>query len=1117
MRIRYTRRVFVALLLAFAALVASPIASYGQTFRGGINGVVTDQSGAVIPGATVEVVDTATSVSHKTVSSSGGEFIFQDLTLGSYTVNVTAAGFQSTAVSKVPVTAGVIYTLPVKLAIASTGETVEVSADALALDTTTATETTVLPFETVQDTPMNGRDFTQLIGLAPGFGGYSAGGFGSVNGSRANQVNWQIDGVDNNDLWHNVPAVNQGGVSGIAGITLPLDSIEEYSQQTQSGAEAGRNAGGTVNLATKSGTNRIHGSAYYYNRNEFFSANNAFTTANSDGEIVKNKLRNQQYGFSAGGPIKRDKVFLFFNYEKQQFVINVPDTATEPSTAWQTAAENYITSKYPTIPTSSFATSLNVLNTLWPSAALTGAATTSNYPVIEPTTGYSYNGFGRLDYNINSKNSLSLHYFGGQGDQTSYVGSKLVYYFETAPIHVYNYSAVLNSTFSSRFTNQILTGVNYFNQVFFDLNHSFDMASLGWDTEVSAALSGAPAIGISGFDGSNSATPPSGRNDITGHVDDAANYTIGKHQLRFGGEFRRAYLNEFYHRKMRGKFSFDGSEGPWGSGAYDEDGNFTGDACTTDYGVTGTGADSSTDSHILALADYLLGCSHSSSISRGNPEREVFVNNYNLFFSDSFQVTPKLNLNLGVRYDFLGPMHNNTKDLSVFLFGKGIVFQGDGLDSLYASAHNDFSPRVGISYQAKKDTVVRAGFGLYFDQPNLNPFLDNRPSNGGASGAESNPGGASPVGLLSKSHQVIDSASLFSTSAAFDATNSYGLFSINQNFRSAYSANFSLNVEQQLSSKMLLTIGYVGSEARKLLSIHDINQAPLGSSSLSAQDQNQKRPYAVKYGAVTDSNGNTGYPYGPVNEIASIGNSNYNSLQTVLKMSDWHGLVSQFTYTWAHGLDQMTQYRNSVPQDSTNFGGEYASMDYDTRNAFNAYLNYTVPKFAGPHWLSNGWQLNSLINFHSGQPFTVFTGDDTSGTGEGMDRPNQTAGISVIGDRKLTKGTGFEQYFTNANGAYANPSNAFGTVPRNSLVAPGFSDVDFSVFKNGHIGERFTAQFRVEFFNLFNHVNLAPPDNYLADGDSFGQVTTTIGNYNGAPGIGPGEPFNTQLAMKIIF
>lgn len=1088
---RLTRSVFSAWLLALAVLFALPATSFGQTFRGGINGTVTDQSGAVVPGAVVDAIDTATAVSHKTISSSAGEYSFQDLPLGTYKITVSASGFKAEIVSKVPVTAGVIYTLPVKLSIASAGETVEVAADAIVLDTTTTTETTVVPSETVQDTPMNGRDFTQLIAIAPGFGGYSAGGFGSVNGSRANQVNWQIDGVDNNDLWHNVPSVNQGGVEGIAGVTLPLDSIDEYSQQSNGTAENGRNPGGTVNIATKSGTNKLHGSAYYYNRNEFLAKNSAFATPNAVGDIVKNKLRNEQYGFSAGGPIKRDKAFLFINYEKQQFIIESPASATEPSAAWEADADALVKSNGMTPD----AASVNVLHTLWPGYALTGSDSTNNYSNASPITGYSYNGFGRFDYTINSKNNLSLHYFGGQGNQIAPVGSQLPYYFEEGPIHIYNYSAVLNSTFTTRFTNQVLFGVNYFNQVFFDQNHSFDMATLGWNTGVASAYSGAPAITIVGFDGPADATPPSGRNDITGHVTDAANYVLGKHEFRLGGEFRRGMVNEFYHRKFRGNFTFDGSQGPWATNP----------------------ADSAVDSHVLSLADFLVGEPEKDGIVRGQPEREVYVNSYNLFLQDSFQVTPKFNLNYGIRYDYLGALNDQYQDLSVFrpeLGGTGFGFQGNQISSLYDPSHLAFSPRVGLSYKVQNNTVLHAGVGLYFDQPNLNPFLDNRPPNGGASGAESNPFGASPVGSLSQtSVPIVDGALIFPTSATFNAANSYNLFTINPNFKSARSGNFNFNIEQQLKSNIIFNVGYVGTQARKLLSIYDINQLPVGGDSAPALQANTTRELYSKYSATIANMGN----YGVINEIGSVGNSNYNALQTTLRISDMKGLTSQFSYTWGHGLDEMTQYRNANPQNSEDFRGDYASMDYDTRNAFTAYLNYNVPKLPGPHWLSNGWQLNSLLTFHSGQPFSVLTGTDTSGTNEGEDRPNQVTGVSVIGNRQLAKGSGYEQFFTNVNGAYLDPSSAFGTVRRNTLVAPGFSDVDFSVFKNGHITERVTAQFRVEFFNLFNHVNLAPPDQSIGDGSSFGAVTTTIGNYNGAPGLGPGEPFNTQVALKIIF
>src|SRR5712671_6827161 len=253
------------------------IAGFGQTFRGAINGTVTDPSGAVVANADVKATNVATGVAITATSTSDGAFSFQDLPLGTYKITVSATGFKPMTVDNVTVTAGGAYTLPVKLTVGGTGTTaIEVSAAALTLDTTTATQDNIIPSEAVQDVPMNGRDFTQFAAVQPGYGGYSVGGFGSLNGTRANQMNWQIDGVDNNDFWHNIPAVNQGGVSGIAGVVLPIDSIDEFSAQTQAGPEAGRNAGGTVNLVIKSGSNGIHGSVYYYNRNEFYAAHSPF-------------------------------------------------------------------------------------------------------------------------------------------------------------------------------------------------------------------------------------------------------------------------------------------------------------------------------------------------------------------------------------------------------------------------------------------------------------------------------------------------------------------------------------------------------------------------------------------------------------------------------------------------------------------------------------------------------------------------------------------------------------------------------------------------------------------------------------------------------------------------
>src|SRR5436853_23754 len=284
--LRYQISVLV-LLLNFGALGSA------QTFRGAINGIVRDSSDAVVPKAHVVAEAVATGIKHATLTTSNGEFVFQDLPLGKYDVTVTVSGFAVFTADNVKVTAGAIYTLPVRLTLVQTSTTIQVSATAVALDTTTETQTTDVAGASIQDAPLNGRDFTQLMALQPGFGGYSAGGFGSVNGTRGNQVNWQIDGVDNNDLWHNIPAVNQGGVSGIAGIVLPLDAVDQFTVQTQSAPESGRNPGGTVDLALKSGGNAIHGTVYDFHRNEAFAAASPFVTK-------KGENRNYNYGFSVG-------------------------------------------------------------------------------------------------------------------------------------------------------------------------------------------------------------------------------------------------------------------------------------------------------------------------------------------------------------------------------------------------------------------------------------------------------------------------------------------------------------------------------------------------------------------------------------------------------------------------------------------------------------------------------------------------------------------------------------------------------------------------------------------------------------------------------------------------
>ena len=1076
-----------AVLGLLFVLFAGTLSSTAQTYRGGVNGTVTDNSGAVIPNATVTITNVDTAAVKTAPSSSAGEFLFQDLPLGTYSVVVSSPGFSTVKTDKIMVSAGVIFTLPVKLSVSSSSQTIEVEASAIALDTTSTVQNMVIDSKAVEDIPLNGRDFTQMIALTPGFGGYSGGGFGSLNGTRANQVNWQIDGVDNNDLWHNVPAVNQGGVSGIAGIILPIDAVDQFSAQTQAGPEGGRNPGGTVNLTLKSGTNTLHGTAYYFNRNELFGAKSPFVD-------TKQKVRNYNTGFSLGGPFLKDRLFGFVTYEQQRFVIGESGTATEPSVGWQNKAIAALNTKGVAVNP----LMQNVLNDLWGTSTLAADTTgaQSNFHSSDPEFGYSYNGLGKVDYKLSDKDQLSAHWFVGQGNQVAPVGSQLLAYYEVAPIHVQNLAIVYSRQVSPTISNEMLAGVNYFNQVFNDYKTNQDVQSLGFVT--GATFPNAPNITIGNSEGSKfdpvGLTPPEGRNDITGHLTDQVSWVKGKHEFRFGGEFRQAQLDEFYHRHATGSFTFDGSQTKVDVSAYN----------TADGQL------------ISSLADFLAGKTSAATITIGDPDRQVFVNTWFLNAGDSWQVSKKLNINYGIRYDYEGPLHNQYKNLSVFrpalTATNGLAFQGSETSSLYPQYYKNISPRVGFSYSLNENTVLRAGYGWYADTPNLNPFLDNRPGNQAPNGVEGNPGGGSPVYSVAanggNNTTIQQGVAIFPSSIGYPCskTSTCGVFTVAPNFRPSYNENYSLNVERTLSKNVIAQVGYVGSSARHLLSLLDINQAtpgvytdtvdPVTGAVLVGADfkRQQTRPFYGQYSQ-----------YGNINQISSIGTANYNSLQAQLRMSNWHHLTAQAVYTWAHNLDEVSQYRGTLPQDSTNFKGDYGNSDYDTRHNFTTFVSYEVPGSQKLKLLTQGWQFNALMNFHGGQPFQIFAGSDISGTNEGLDRVNYVPGVKTGANGQKANAVWIDtSQFPDAT------AGTFGTLRRNQYYGPGFSDVDASAFKNFKIYERLTIQLRAEMFNLFNRNNFAPPN-------GSGVLNDTIGDYNGAPGIGSGEPFNTQFGGKIIF
>lgn len=1044
-------------LLSSVLFLSLAVSSIAQTFRGGISGTVTDPSGAVVAGAGVKATQTATGLVHTTVTSSAGDFSFPDLPLGLWQVNVAQPGFEPIQINNVNVEVSKVASLPLTLKVASQGQIVEISAAAMQVDTDSSTMNAVIPDQAVQNIPLNGRDFTQLTRLIPGNAS------GAINGARSNQNNWQIDGADNNDLWQNSAAVNQGGVSGVAGTLLPIDAIDQFSVSTEGSAEYGRNGGATINMVIKSGTNDIHGSLYYFNRNDALAVKSPFA-------LTKAKLKNNQFGGSLGGPIIKNKVFYFLTYERQKLIAGNSNAATEPSAAYVTAAEAVLT-RY-SIPVNPV--SLNLLN-FWPARGRAGSASANNFVSTDDSDDYSDNIIGKVDYIVSSKNNLSVRYFLGTGSQKAPAGSAFYEYYQVVPSHMNNFSIVDNQVLSPKAVNQVLVGGNIFLQTFNDEDTSFNPVAAGLNTGVTdPSLSGSPTITISGFD-KIGPTQPLGRVDSTGHVTDTFNYTLGAHHLRAGGEYRYSHNDVFYNTNKRGSFTFDGTQGPWASDA------------------------TITDKNVKALADFLAGDVSTSTIVYGALQRIYDEKGFEWFVQDSWKVNQRVTLNYGVHWTAYGPFYNPANNISTFIPGQGVVYTGNG-HSIYKWRYNDLAPRFGFAYSPTSKFVIRGGYGVYYDVPNLNAVAGNTFGNGGAAGVQANP--PSVFTLTRSAYQIVSGQPIFATTNIPNPP--YNLFSIDQSLKTPSIQNFNLNTQYQVSKGIVLQVGYVGSLGRHLIVTRDINQAAnsaLGTKNTLALAQ-PTRPYYSSFPQ-----------YGVIDDLQAAGISEFNSLQVTIRTSQWHGLESQFNYTLAHALDNGSAARNTIPMDSFNASLDYGRSTFDIRDNFNAYVVYSLPHTShGPSRLVNGWQLDALPTYRTGTPFNITAGTNVSGTFEGNDRVNVNAdpfaGVNQSIQNRVV--TWFNKVVFSAPA-----SGTFGTLGRDVFTGPGFGAFDFSVVKNTPITERIQTQLRVEIFNLFNRTNLANPTGNFSSG-SFGQITGTV-NGSSAPGIGQGEPRNVQLGLKIVF
>ncbi|HMJ63128.1 MAG TPA: hypothetical protein VK493_15255 [Bryobacteraceae bacterium] len=586
------------------------------------------------------------------------------------------------------------------------------------------------------------------------------------------------------------------------------------------------------------------------------------------------------------------------------------------------------------------------------------------------------------------------------------------------------------------------------------------MPALGLNTGVTnSSLYGAPDILITGFD-ELGITPHLGRIDTTGHLSETLTYTTGTHQFRFGAEYRRARLDVFYDRNKRGAFSFDGTQ---------------------------TGA---------ALADFLAMrvAPNKASIAFGDLQRNYYLNGTSEFFQDTWKVRRNLTLNYGLNWQYQSPVIDPTNRISTFIPSSGGITYVGQIPNLWPRDMNDFAPRFGFAYQpgSTSKLVVRGGYGIFYQVPNVNYFGDNRPGNGGASGVLANPGGSSPVFTLSNQSalQIQPNVSIFGN-VAFP-TGPFGAFSVSQQFVDAYVQNANMNLQYQISQSTVFELGYTGSFSRHLPVTADINQLPIGGAA---------RPYAASFPNLAT-----------INEIQSVGNGYYNGMVASVRTSSYHGLLAKLNYTYGHSRDDLSATRGAIPQNSYNIRGDYGNADFDIRHSFVGFVSYSLPSPSHAKLLLGGWQLNSLLSFYTGVPLTVLSGTDTSGTKENKDR------AAIIGDPFQSLAANKQPnyiYWFNPLAYTAPAQGTYSNQARNQLSGPPTREVDFSIFKNTKINERINTQLRVEIFNIANTLNLSNPGVTLGGG--LGQSTSTKDVGNGAPGIGVGAPRNVQLALKIVF
>ncbi len=1075
---RFVFRLAVALIIA----IAGP-GAFAQVGRGAILGTVTDSQGAVIPNAAVTVKNVATGTSVVAKSDAVGNYIVTDLAAASYSLSCESAGFATVERTGVVLQVDQKARIDFALSIGNAQQVVTVEGSVTSVDTFTSTVKEVVDPVRMVELPLNGRNALTLQALLPGSvqmgTGSAASGIAlntnlvfSVNGARPNQSSYTLDGGMNMDMYNNLPAAFPNP-----------DMLQEFSiLQNGYSAVDGRNAGAVINMITKSGTNRIHGSAYDFIRNSYADAKEEFAT-------IVPPLRRNQYGVTVGGPVvlphfnRKDRTFFFVGAElTRQSLGSTASSTIVPSALERQGdfSQTKVGGNFITVAPPSTVTVSNPNGTPYPNATLPSvdpvakAFTTAFIPLPnQPGNVFSYNlalptrenqVIARLDETVSAADKFNIRYFFDDSFNQQNAGLPAFNSNNDWPTHngTINESHVFSPNLVNLATFMVARNTFIRGPV---ATSPANWAALGCQSCTNIAPSAIPTDwSITTANGVAIRVPTNFRSYMMNYqVVDTLSLTKGNHFFQFGGEYSYERRLGYEYYQLSPQWNFNGRR-------------------TGSYGA--------------GYADFYSGAAF--TIFQNSP---LFSLQYKytpfLYLQDNWRVTKNLTLNLGARWEPYITTRDKFGHTAAFRPGKqstiyplaplGALFPGDAGVGPGASPNRllKISPRIGFAYDPFGDgkTSIRAGYGIFADTLRpvaLNSNQVNQPfSYGWTTYAVPL---SDPYVNDQQTLQLLLNYVPPTTAAARQARVFYLPMtesSINENFTTGYVQQWNLNIQRNIWKQTVLTVGYIGSKGTHLNLIEQRNPGVYIPGKSTTTNIDSRRPYTN---------------FKTITEDVSAGYSNYNSLQVSWNRQFSNGFTLLGSYVWAKSMDIASNDGNSglgnQARNPYNWNMDYGPSDFDVKNRFVTSFVYQIPgvrsKGALVKAITGGWQVNGIITLQTGLPFTVTAGVDRSLVGVNRDNADVIKPIAVYnGNSRTSK---IAKYFD--TGAFALPAlGTYGTGTRNLLHGPGYQNLDAGMFKVIPITEDKRLELRWETFNTLNHPNLLNPNGSFTS-SAFGRITT---------------------------